>query len=195
MSFEYSIKNPRSFLNIEPMSNEEIQQDCKNLIIHYSTFQSRFGHLMIASTQKGICYLAYIEEAESLIETLKNQFPRAEISPGKDKYQENVLRFFEGKNHLEEPIQLHVKASKFQWKVWNALLDISMGKLSHYGKIAHQIQQDKASRAVGTAIGSNPIAFLIPCHRVIQSSGKLGGYRWGLSRKAAIIAWEANAAF
>ncbi|MFM6948286.1 MAG: methylated-DNA--[protein]-cysteine S-methyltransferase [Aquirufa sp.] len=191
MSFNYSIKNPLTFLSIQQMNVEEIPQ----LSILFSTIDSQFGPLIVASTLKGICYLAYLEETESPTESLKNQFPKAEIRPGKDKYQENVQRFFDGKNDLEEPIQLHLKASEFQWKVWNALLEIPMGKLSHYGKIANQIQQEKAARAVGTAIGSNPIAFLIPCHRVIQSSGKLGGYRWGLKRKAAIIAWEANVAF
>jgi AraC family transcriptional regulator of adaptative response/methylated-DNA-[protein]-cysteine methyltransferase len=89
-------------------------------------------------------------------------------------------------------IKLHLKGTDFQLKVWDALLKIPKGQLSSYGNIAHEIQNPKAARAVGTAIGSNPVAFLIPCHRVIQSSGEIGGYRWGNTRKTAIIGWEAS---
>jgi AraC family transcriptional regulator of adaptative response/methylated-DNA-[protein]-cysteine methyltransferase len=84
-----------------------------------------------------------------------------------------------------------LKGTAFQLKVWETLLKIPMGQLSTYGKIAKQIQFPNASRAVGTAIGSNPVAFLIPCHRVIQSSGIFGGYHWGSIRKTAMIGWEA----
>ena len=87
-------------------------------------------------------------------------------------------------------IKLYLKGTPFQLKVWETLLKVPVGKLTTYGAIAERIGQPSASRAVGTAIGSNPIAFLIPCHRVIQSSGVLGGYRWGTTRKTAIIGWE-----
>jgi AraC family transcriptional regulator of adaptative response/methylated-DNA-[protein]-cysteine methyltransferase len=95
-------------------------------------------------------------------------------------------------NTASKTIALHVKGTEFQLKVWAALLEIPFGELSNYGEIAQQIGHSKASRAVGTAIGSNPIALLIPCHRVVQANGKLGGFKWGLERKAAIIAWEAS---
>lgn len=87
-------------------------------------------------------------------------------------------------------IKLHLKATDFQLKVWQSLLRIPMGRLSTYGQIAQNIDHAKAARAVGTAIGSNPVAFLIPCHRVIQSTGLLGGYEWGTLRKTAMIGWE-----
>ncbi|HLW30052.1 MAG TPA: methylated-DNA--[protein]-cysteine S-methyltransferase, partial [Brumimicrobium sp.] len=87
-------------------------------------------------------------------------------------------------------IKLHIKGTDFQLKVWKTLLEIPLGKLSTYGEIAQHIQKPKAARAVGTAIGSNPIAFLIPCHRVVQSSGGIGGYMWGADRKVKIINWE-----
>jgi AraC family transcriptional regulator of adaptative response/methylated-DNA-[protein]-cysteine methyltransferase len=88
-------------------------------------------------------------------------------------------------------IKLHLKGSPFQLKVWETLLKIPMGKLTTYGAVAKQIQLPKASRAVGTAIGENPVAFLIPCHRIIQSTGAFGGYHWGSIRKTAMIGWEA----
>ena len=84
-----------------------------------------------------------------------------------------------------------MKGTEFQLKVWETLLKIPVGQLTTYGNIAREIQMPQASRAVGTAIGDNPVAFLIPCHRIIQSTGILGGYHWGTTRKAAIIGWEA----
>ena len=89
-------------------------------------------------------------------------------------------------------VKLHLKGTPFQIKVWNALLHIPSGSLKSYLDIAGEIGDAKASRAVGTAIGSNPIAYLIPCHRVITSSGNLGGYHWGIDRKSAIIGYEAS---
>jgi len=90
-----------------------------------------------------------------------------------------------------DKIKLHLKGSSFQLKVWEGLLKIPMGNVTSYGTVARYIGKPNASRAVGTAIGSNPVAFLIPCHRVIKASGHLGGYMWGNTRKSAIIGWEA----
>ena len=87
-------------------------------------------------------------------------------------------------------INLHLQGTEFQVKVWNALLDIPFGTSTNYISIATEIENPKASRAVGTAIGKNPIAFIIPCHRVVQTNGQLGGYRWGIDRKAELIKWE-----
>lgn len=89
-----------------------------------------------------------------------------------------------------QQIKLHLKGTEFQLKVWEVLLKVPMGKLATYGTIAEQLGNPNASRAVGTAIGSNPVAFLIPYHRVIQSTGIFGGYMWGNTRKTAIIGWE-----
>lgn len=89
-------------------------------------------------------------------------------------------------------LRLHVKATPFQLKVWEALLKIPCGQVSTYGQIADSIQHPKASRAVGTAVGDNPVAYLIPCHRVIRSTGILGGYHWGKERKTAMLGWEAS---
>jgi AraC family transcriptional regulator of adaptative response/methylated-DNA-[protein]-cysteine methyltransferase len=90
-----------------------------------------------------------------------------------------------------ETVKLHLKGTSFQLKVWETLLKIPLGGLSTYGKIAEQIQSPGASRAVGAAIGSNPVAYLIPCHRVIRTAGEIGEYHWGSTRKTAIIGWEA----
>ena len=108
-----------------------------------------------------------------------------------DLIQQNALYIFTHDWNKLNQVKLHLKGTDFQLKVWETLLKIPMGKLSTYGNIAEQIQSPKASRAVGSAIGDNPVAFLIPCHRVIQSTGTFGGYHWGSTRKTAMIGWEA----
>jgi AraC family transcriptional regulator of adaptative response/methylated-DNA-[protein]-cysteine methyltransferase len=108
-----------------------------------------------------------------------------------DRPQQNALFIFTKDWEKLNQIKLHLKGTDFQLKVWETLLKIPKGGLTTYGTIANHIHKPKASRAVGTAIGSNPVAFLIPCHRVIQSTGDLGQYHWGSTRKTAIIGWEA----
>jgi AraC family transcriptional regulator, regulatory protein of adaptative response / methylated-DNA-[protein]-cysteine methyltransferase len=181
-----------SFVKIERMLPDEFKNGGKNLIINYSHFESPFGKALIASTQKGICTIFFYKNEQQAIIYLQKQFPNALFTLKKDEIQENNIRFFDfdWKNLL--PIKLHLKGTEFQLKVWEALLKIPVGKLESYGKIAKQIGNLNASRAVGTAIGSNPVAFLIPCHRVIQANGTLGGYRWGEMRKSAIFGWEAS---
>ena len=105
--------------------------------------------------------------------------------------QQNALFIFQSDWSKLNQIKLHLKGTSFQLKVWETLLKIPMGGLTTYGSIAKQIDHANASRAVGSAIGHNPVAYLIPCHRVIQSSGETGGYMWGSTRKSAILGWEA----
>ena len=121
---------------------------------------------------------------------LKTQFPNANFQRKLDLLQQNALFIFQHDWSKLHQIKLHLKGTDFQLRVWETLLKIPMGRLSTYGDIAHQINKPNASRAVGTAIGNNPVAFLIPCHRVIQSSGSFGNYMWGTTRKTAIIGWE-----
>ncbi len=118
-------------------------------------------------------------------------FPKAAYRQMVDLVQQNVLYIFTHDWSKLNQVKLHLKGTAFQLKVWEALLKIPMGRLATYGGIANQIRQPKASRAVGAAIGDNPVAFLIPCHRVIQSSGVFGQYHWGTVRKTAMIGWEA----
>lgn len=178
------------FINIEGMTPAEYKNEGKNLLINYSFNESLFGKLIIASTTKGICYIAFEEDEARGLTNLKSKFPNAAFISSTDIFQMNALAIFKNKWNNLPQIKLHLKGSDFQLKVWESLLKIPMGKLSTYGAIAEEIGNSKASRAVGTAIGSNPVAYLIPCHRVIQSSGQVGGYMWGPTRKSAIIAWE-----
>lgn len=178
------------FIKIEGMSPLEYKQGGKNLIIKYGLFSTLFGEVIIGSTQKGICYMAFYENKDVAFSDLKSRFPNAIFIDEVDEIQKSALSVFSENWKGLPQIKLHLKATDFQLKVWESLLRIPLGDLTTYGAIADTIGNAKASRAVGTAIGNNPVAFLIPCHRVIQSSGMLGGYMWGTTRKIAIIGWE-----
>ncbi|WP_294307097.1 methylated-DNA--[protein]-cysteine S-methyltransferase [uncultured Chryseobacterium sp.] len=180
------------FVKIEGMSPAEYKNGGKGLRINYSFSGSPFGNVIAASTEKGICYLAFENDIPKALGDLQAKFPNASFFEQQDDFQKNALSIF-SKDWTElNTVKLHLKGTDFQLKVWESLLTIPMGKLSTYGKLAEKIGHSKASRAVGTAIGSNPVAFLIPCHRVIQSSGKIGGYMWGTERKQLIIGWESS---
>lgn len=178
------------FVKIERMSPDESKNGGKGLQINYSFWPTPFGRILIASTTKGICSLLFTSEETESLSSLIKQFPNAVLLKQTDSLQRQAASVFHEDRSYPKEITLHLKATDFQLKIWELLLKIPLGGLSTYGKIAKEIKQPTASRAVGTAIGSNPVAFLIPCHRVIQSSGDLGGYLWGHTRKSAIIAWE-----
>lgn len=178
------------FINVEGMTPAEYKNGGKNLSINYSYAESPFGNLIVASTTKGICYMAFNNDETKAFNDLKLKFHNAIFHKKFDLIQQSALFIFQNDWNKLPEIKLHLKGTEFQLKVWEALLKIPMGQLSTYGSIAKKIGNAKASRAVGSAIGSNPVAFLIPCHRVIQTSGNTGGYMWGSTRKSAIIGWE-----
>ena len=178
------------FINIEGMSPAEYKNGGKNLYINYSFAESPFGNLVVASTAKGICYMAFEDNEDKAFNDLKEKFPNAAFQQKLDSIQQNALFIFQHDWSKLSQIKLHLKGTDFQLKVWESLLKIPMGKLSTYGEVARQVGNANASRAVGSAIGCNPVAYLIPCHRVIQSSGAIGDYMWGNTRKTAIIGWE-----
>lgn len=179
------------FVNIEGMTPGEYKNGGENLTINYSFAESPFGELFIASTSKGICCMEFADDREMAYGSLLKKFPNARYTQLTDEIQQNALFIFTRDWSRLKEIKLHLKGTDFQLKVWNALLRIPQGGLTTYGDIATEINNPKACRAVGTAIGENPVAFLIPCHRVIRSSGELGNYHWGEIRKTAIIGWEA----
>jgi AraC family transcriptional regulator, regulatory protein of adaptative response / methylated-DNA-[protein]-cysteine methyltransferase len=178
------------FINIEGMTPAEYKNGGKNLSINYSFAESPFGNLIVASTPKGVCHMAFADEEEKALTHLQGKFPNAVFQRKLDLIQQNALFIFQNDWGKLPEIKLHLKGTDFQLKVWESLLKIPMGQLSTYGTIAERIGNPNAGRAVGTAIGNNPVAFLIPCHRVIQSTGDFGGYMWGTTRKTAIIGWE-----
>ena len=183
------------FVNIEGMTPGEYRNGGEDLTLQYSIQQCRFGKYIVASTGKGICNLSFFEGSDaSAIAGLKENWPNAELVQGTDDNQQKIIHFFNQDMADAGAIKLHLKGTPFQLKVWQALLHIPEGDVSTYGGIAQHIQQAGASRAVGTAIGKNPVGYIIPCHRVIKNMGETGGYRWGGTRKKAMLAWEAGKA-
>ncbi len=178
------------FIKIEGMTPGEYKNGGENLSINYSYAESPFGNILVASTSKGICHMSFIESEENALHQLQRNFPNAKYKQVVDLIQQNALYIFTHDWGELNQIKLHLKGTDFQIKVWETLLKIPAGRLSTYGNIAKELGNSNASRAVGTAIGSNPIAYLIPCHRVIRSTGVIGEYMWGSSRKAALIGWE-----
>ncbi|HTF80407.1 MAG TPA: methylated-DNA--[protein]-cysteine S-methyltransferase [Cytophagales bacterium] len=179
------------FVNIEGMTPGEYKNGGATLRINYSFAQSLFGEVIIASTPKGICHIAFADDHTDASTYLFGLFPKAEYRLQCDAMQNQVIQLLNHHDQCLQKVKLHLKGTEFQLKVWEALLHIPLGHLKTYASIAQHIGSTKAHRAVGTAIGHNPVALLIPCHRVIQNSGILGGYHWGSDRKAAIIGWEA----
>jgi AraC family transcriptional regulator of adaptative response/methylated-DNA-[protein]-cysteine methyltransferase len=179
------------FLSIEGMTPGEYKNGGKNLLIRYSFASTVFGDVVLASTDKGLCHLSFIINKEDAKAMLVALFPHAHFIQEIDQMQANALKFFTGDWNDLQKVKLHLKGTAFQVKVWQSLLKIPFGKMSTYSSIANSILQPSASRAVGTAVGANPVAFLIPCLRVIRSTGVIGEYLWGSARKTAILGWEA----
>lgn len=183
------------FINIEGMTPGEYKNGGEQLIINYSFAETPFGNIIVASTTKGICQLAFADDEKLALKELKTLFPNASFKQVVDTIQQNALFIFTQDWKNLDKIKLHLKGTTFQLKVWEALLKIPLGQLTTYADIAATVGNEKASRAVGSAVGDNPVAFLIPCHRVIKSTGVIGQYHWGSTRKTAIIGWEAAKVF
>ena len=181
------------FVKLEGMTPGEYKNGGASLHINYSFADSPFGKILIASTSKGICYMAFVHENEKdALLALQNHFPNAHYNQQSDRIQENGLFIFNQDWSKLSQIKLHLKGTPFQLRVWETLLRVPVGGLTTYASLAQRSGHTGASRAVGTAVGSNPVAFLIPCHRVIKSTGETGQYHWGTTRKSAIIGWESG---
>lgn len=195
------------FVSVEGMTPAEYKHGGRNLQINYTVEYTLFGPVLVASTPKGICQLSFLDEMgppscdeaefvtnEDLhtqgMQRLKSQFPNAVFRQQSDHLQRQALAIFRMDWEQLPQIRLHLKGTQFQLRVWECLLRIPRGYTATYGAVAERIGAHKAARAVGTAIGTNPIAFLIPCHRVIRGDGSLGGYRWDTARKRVLLAWE-----
>jgi AraC family transcriptional regulator, regulatory protein of adaptative response / methylated-DNA-[protein]-cysteine methyltransferase len=181
------------FVTFEAMSPGEYKKKGLGLTINYGFHETPFGTCALFLTKKGILEMSFIEigtEIDEIIR-LKNEFPEAEFIENEASTAEIIVQIFENSAN-EKPIHLLLRGTNFQIKVWEALLKLQVGQLACYEDIATEIGQITAQRAVGSAIGANHIAYLIPCHRVIQKVGTSGNYRWGSVRKRAMIGWEAS---
>lgn len=179
------------FVNIEGVTPATYKNKGIGLVIHYGYHDTPFGECFIAATDKGVCGITFLQDqnAGEEFELFAKKWSFAELIENATFTQPYIDQIF-SKNPNNQKIKVLVQGTPFQIKVWEALLSIPQGAVSTYQNIAESIGKPKAVRAVGTAIGRNPIGFLIPCHRVIRKEGKLGQYRWGSGRKKAIIGWE-----
>ncbi len=184
------------FVTFEAMTPGQFKQMGHGLKITYGVCHSPFGDVLIATTHRGICRINFVDNGEraNVIRQLHEAWPKAEFAEATDRMDSVAERIFGHHNtDASEPLHLHVKGTNFQVNVWQALLAIPSGRLVSYQDIATGIDKPKAVRAVASAVAVNPIAYLIPCHRVIAKSGRIHKYRWGTVRKKAIIGWEAAA--
>lgn len=183
-------KRHNLLISIEKMPAVEYKNGGNDLSINYNFYESIFGKVLIASTPKGICYMAFEDDEVLALQHLIDKFPKVILKQNSTDDHAFTLSILHNENPDKADIKLHLKGTEFQLRVWKALLKVPFGQVSNYASIAKEIENEKAYRAVGTAIGSNAVAFLIPCHRIISSTGNLGQYRWGSDKKAAMIAWE-----
>ena len=179
-------------IKMESVTPGEFRNGGKDLEIRYATHHSPFGFCFMATTARGICSLSFYDDAtqyQSLQAELNSEWPHATLIEDKQMIEKLIKKiFFNTCNNN----QLHVlvKGTEFQTKVWEALIKLPLASLASYQQIANHIERPKSVRAVATAIASNKVALLIPCHRVIRATGELNHYRWGKTRKAAMIGWE-----
>lgn len=180
------------FLRWEAMSPGEFARKGEGLTIYWGWFDSPFGLSLVMGTAKGICGIGYASEAgeEATMEDLVGRWPKARFVEDPMMLRPWVLSAYGAGDQMAEKVPLYMIGAPFQIKVWEALLNVPSGHVTTYSEIAEAIGRPRAVRAVGTAVGRNPVSFLIPCHRALRKSGGLGGYHWGLPVKRAILAWE-----
>lgn len=179
------------FLRWEAMSPGDFARAGQGLTIHWGWFESPFGPALVMATDKGICGIAFSAETGEAhaMQDMVGRWPKADFVEDPMRLRPWVLDAF-GVTQTDK-VPLYMIGAPFQIKVWEALMQIPTGHVTTYSEIAQSIGNPRAVRAVGTAVGRNPVSYLIPCHRALRKSGGLGGYHWGLPVKRALLAWEA----
>lgn len=190
------------FVTLDAVTPGEFKSKGEGLSFRYGTGESVFGNIFVAWTSRGIHLLQFTDSDRAGIKAatgnslnqLQLEWPLAQFNPDQEKAAEIIASLFlrPGKENskTKQPVSLWVKGTNFQVNVWRALLAIPEGKLTSYGEVAKFLGKPRSAQAVGQAIGANPVALLIPCHRVIQQTGSISGYRWGVARKLSILSAE-----
>ncbi|MBN2760620.1 MAG: bifunctional helix-turn-helix domain-containing protein/methylated-DNA--[protein]-cysteine S-methyltransferase [Rhodobacteraceae bacterium] len=177
------------FLRWEAMTPGEYARRGDGLTIWHGWVDSPFGPALAMATERGLCGLAFADTAEDpeTLADMVRRWPKARYVADAQAVSQHMGDLFDGRGAT----RLHLMGTPFQIKVWEALLQVPQGHVTSYGEVAKQVCSERAARAVGSAVGRNPLGFVIPCHRVLQGNGALGGYHWGLTRKRAMLGWEA----
>lgn len=181
------------FVKLEAMSPGEFKAGGRGLQIGYGIHPTPFGECLIATTSRGICDLHFLDTtSKNAADILRLEWSNADIIQDQQATKEICDRIFTPVAANSKPLILFVKGTNFQIQVWRALLRVPFGGITTYQSLAEAMGCPTAARAVGNALGRNPVGYLIPCHRVIRESGELGGFRWGLDRKTVLLGWEAS---
>ena len=179
------------FVQLEAVTPGEYRNKGKSLSIRHGVHDTPFGRLFIARTPRGVCRAAFVDDGDGAeLDRLAEVWPLAALERDAGATADIAALVSGPVRDQQRPLSLHVAGTNFQVAVWRALLRIPLARAVTYSQIAEAVGSPRAVRAAGSAIGANPVALLIPCHRVIQRSGGLGGYRWGPARKQAIQVWE-----
>jgi AraC family transcriptional regulator of adaptative response/methylated-DNA-[protein]-cysteine methyltransferase len=181
-------------VTLEAASPGEMKNGGAGMQIDYGFAETAFGEALIAETKRGICHLSFLngQGRNDARDLLTSQWPNAKLRRNDARIAElSAAIFTHGREGTSRrPLRAFVRGTPFQLRVWRALLQVPSGTLTTYGRLAQAIGQSKAARAVGSAVGANPVSFIIPCHRVIRETGALGNYGGGRIRKRAILGWE-----
>lgn len=186
------------FVSLEAVTPGQFKSGGEGLEVRWGTHETPFGPVLLGATARGLCWLSFLaggdQDLADALSQLQTQWPTARLVYDADGAKETLPRIFPSSDGLPptESLSLFVKGTNFQVKVWQALLSVPPGALTTYGRLARVIGQPRGARAVGSAVARNPLAYVIPCHRVIRESGHFGKYRWGADRKKAILGWEAS---
>lgn len=198
-SYEVGLSGPGRlhdlFVTHEGMTPGAYKARGKGLTIRFGFHDCPFGKVLLMMTDQGICGLAFADSGEEEVsfQDMRNRWPEAAYVEDPEATASQVARIFNPAEwKAEQPLRIVFIGSEFETRVWQTLLKVPLGQATTYSDIAGHIGNAKASRAVGTAVGRNPISFVVPCHRVLGKSGGLCGYHWGLTRKQAILGWEAG---
>lgn len=183
------------FVSHEAMTPGDYKRRGDGLDMAYGFHASPFGEALIIATDRGLAGLAFVDEdkgqtQQDALADMTQRWPKARFVPAPEKTAKFARQIFNPSGSKEQPIRLIMIGTDFEVRVWETLLKIPMGRAVSYNDIARHLGQPTASRAVGSAVGRNPISFVVPCHRVLRGDGSLGGYHWGLTRKRALIGWE-----
>ncbi len=185
------------FVKIEAMTPGEYKQGGAGVTVRWGIFPSPFGDALLAGSERGLSFLGFVDagQMDRALDDLMGRWPRADFvedSPFVEGWWQSIFPQHGQQTGPCETVPVFVRGTPFQVQVWEGLLRIPEGQLCPYGKLAEMVGNPKGSRAVGSAVGANPISYLIPCHRVIQKMGVIGNYHWGRVRKKALIGYEAS---
>ncbi|MCX2724789.1 bifunctional helix-turn-helix domain-containing protein/methylated-DNA--[protein]-cysteine S-methyltransferase [Roseibium salinum] len=198
-SYEVGLSGPSRlhdlFVTHEAMTPGDYRSRGAGLSIAYGFHPSPFGQVLVMATDKGLAGLGFADPGSesAALEDMCRRWPAAQFLQDQEATTRFAARVFDPEKwRQDQPLNVVMIGTDFEIRVWRTLLKIPMGQATTYSDIAASLGNPKASRAVGTAVGRNPLSFVVPCHRVLAKGGKLGGYHWGLTRKRAILGWESG---